>query len=543
MPSTTITDETTEIMETNAVEIPVADPTPNENAKEKIVKFENQYLKQRNALYIGNLEPNVNEDSIKSSFKRFGNISAFELYNDSGKHKNSFGFVTYENPEHAVIAKDSMNYLVFNSRCIRIMWKDNDSARRTACVGNVFIKNLHASIDTKTLYETLIGFGEIYSAKLATDKDGNSLGYGFVQFFDVNNADRAIKTLNNTCIEGEKIHIERYLTKNERANTNYNVYIKNFSHLWNESDLRTHFQQFGKIASAVIMKTPEGKSREFGFVCYADAKSARDAVNYYSENKITLSNGQVTDLYVAKALTKIERIAKIKEDYEIYKDRINSKSNVYFKNIDPNTTEGYIESLFSPFGKITSLAIMTDKFGKSKGFGFVCYKSPSEADAAIETLSVTGNHFSRPFYVAHAMKKSDRMKLLSENQHKKPIEIRHQNPVIMQSVHVQTQENTFNPSWPAPMDQYDIINREVVNQPPTPTHAPPIRHSPQIHAPPIQHSHIRMTPGRMQPHPNVTNRTYAYTVRPNAPVMLYRGRNNMHVSLQNGAMVDHTRRR
>lgn len=62
-------------------------------------------------------------------------------------------------------------------------------------------------------------------------------------------------------------------------------------------------------------------------------------------------------------------------------------TNLFMKNLDPETTEELLKEKFSAFGKIVSLAIAKDDNGLSKGFGFVNYDNPDDARRAMEAMN------------------------------------------------------------------------------------------------------------------------------------------------------------
>jgi RNA recognition motif-containing protein len=62
--------------------------------------------------------------------------------------------------------------------------------------------------------------------------------------------------------------------------------------------------------------------------------------------------------------------------------------NLFVANISRAVTEDALMALFSEFGKIASVKIITDKYtGESKGFGFVDMLDDREAMEAIKRLS------------------------------------------------------------------------------------------------------------------------------------------------------------
>jgi len=61
---------------------------------------------------------------------------------------------------------------------------------------------------------------------------------------------------------------------------------------------------------------------------------------------------------------------------------------LYVGNLTYNTTEDDLRTLFSQYGTVDSVAVITDRdSGRSKGFGFVEFNDDSEANKAMSALS------------------------------------------------------------------------------------------------------------------------------------------------------------
>jgi RNA recognition motif-containing protein len=62
--------------------------------------------------------------------------------------------------------------------------------------------------------------------------------------------------------------------------------------------------------------------------------------------------------------------------------------NIYVGNLLFDVTEDELKELFAPFGQVTEVRLIMDKFsGKSKGFGFIEMPSKEEAEKAIAGLN------------------------------------------------------------------------------------------------------------------------------------------------------------
>ena len=64
--------------------------------------------------------------------------------------------------------------------------------------------------------------------------------------------------------------------------------------------------------------------------------------------------------------------------------------NIYVGNLSLEVNKNDLEKLFSEYGEISEIKIITEQFsGRSKGFGFVEIPDNSEADKAIKALNGT----------------------------------------------------------------------------------------------------------------------------------------------------------
>lgn len=81
---------------------------------------------------------------------------------------------------------------------------------------------------------------------------------------------------------------------------------------------------------------------------------------------------------------------------------------LYVGNLPYSVTQSKLQEMFSPFGALGEVTVISDKFsGRSKGFGFVEFENAEEAKAAIEKLNGT-DFDGRNIIVNEARPKEDR---------------------------------------------------------------------------------------------------------------------------------------
>ncbi|KAG2663618.1 hypothetical protein I3843_16G042300 [Carya illinoinensis] len=363
------------------------------------------------SLYVGDLDFNVTDSQLYDLFNQVGQVVSVRVCRDMSTRRSlGYGYVNYSNPQDAARALNILNFTPVNNKPIRVMYSQRDPSIRKSGTANIFIKNLDKAIDPKALKDTFSSFGNILSCKIATDANGQSKGYGFVQFDNEESAQNAIDKLNGMLLNDKQVFVGHFLHRQERESslnkTKFNnVYVKNLSEATTDEDLKRSFGEYGPITSAVVMRDADGKSRCFGFVNYENADDAAKAVEAL--------NGKVVDdkeWYVGKAQKKSERELELRGKFEQSMKEVDDKyqgMNLYIKNLDDSINDEKLKEMFSEFGTITSCKVMRDPSGISRGSGFVAFSTSEEASRALDAMN--GKMVvSKPLYVGLAQRKEDR---------------------------------------------------------------------------------------------------------------------------------------
>lgn len=371
---------------------------------------------QKASLYVGDLHPDISATELREAFARIVPVASVRLCRDKLSGKSlQYAYLNFFSPSDASKALACLNYTSLNGKPMRIMYMQRNPITRKSGVGNLFVKNLHYSIGSARLQSIFCRFGTVLSCKVA-EEGGRNKGFGFVQFEAEESAKAALDALNETTIEGKNICISKFLKKSDRKpakeGSKYNLYVKNFGEDVTEDLLREKFSEHGEVYNAVIMKNSEGKSRGFGFVSFYSPESAKKAEK--SLNGALLGS---KNLFVGKAQKKDERqlLLKLKHDQMLSHKNENMKaSNLYVKNLDLSIDDSKLREHFSVFGEVVSAKVMCFDNGASKGFGFVSFSTPEEANKALGVLH--GSIFKgRYLYVAIAQRKEDRQKILQHH--------------------------------------------------------------------------------------------------------------------------------
>ena len=90
--------------------------------------------------------------------------------------------------------------------------------------GNVFVKGFGEDIEPLQLLDIFQNYGEVISCEVPLNPGGKNKGFGFVNFRQPSDAERAIEKLNGATINGKKITVEKCKKKNHPQSNGLDTY-------------------------------------------------------------------------------------------------------------------------------------------------------------------------------------------------------------------------------------------------------------------------------------------------------------------------------
>ncbi|KAK1156337.1 embryonic polyadenylate-binding protein A-like isoform X3 [Acipenser oxyrinchus oxyrinchus] len=311
-------------------------------------------------IFIKNMDESIDNKALYDTFSAFGNILSCKVVCDENGSKG-YGFVHFETHEAANRAIETMNGMLLNDRKVLETGRELVSGlvdqvscsvgkdcemtilsfvghfksrrEREAEFGakameftNVYIKNFGEDVNDEKLREVFSQYGRTLSVRVMVDEMGRSRGFGFVNYENHEEAQKAVEGMNGKELNGRIIYVGRAQKRLERQGElkrkfdqikqerihryqGVNLYVKNLDDGIDDERLRKEFAPYGTITSAKVM-TDVGHSKGFGFVCFSSPEEATKAV--------TEMNGRIISakpLYVALAQRKEERKAILTNQY------------------------------------------------------------------------------------------------------------------------------------------------------------------------------------------------------------------------------------
>jgi len=236
---------------------------------------------------------------------------------------------------------------------------------------SLYVGDLNQDVTEAMLYEVFNSVGPVGSIRVCRDSvTRKSLGYAYVNFHAVADAERALDTLNYSSIKGRACRIMwSQRDPSLRKSGAGNIFVKNLDRSIDNKALYDTFSLFGNILSCKVSCDRDGKSQGYGFVHYETEEAAKQAIERVNGMQIGDKTVEVTAF-----LKRNDRDEPGAKEY----------TNLYIKGFPNDWDEAKITETFGAYGTITSSCVMSDN--KERKFAFVNFETSEGAMKCVEEM-------------------------------------------------------------------------------------------------------------------------------------------------------------
>ena len=261
---------------------------------------------------------------------------------------------------------------------------NNNSTNDATTTYSLYVSNLASSVTARDLKKLFEKIGSLVSANIILNPDnGESRGYGFVDFATDRERERARKELHNVSFMGTKIRVSRSSNKCTLYVGNLPQFMEDRDNAENYEEIKSKLEQ---ISCIPIQRIRKRKGYNYGFVEYENHRQAQAAL-------ISLRNSSWDDcdLRVEIAENGLEnerehhpKVASLHKKNE--RGSMEKRKTLYIKNLSKSTSDFEFKSVFEKFGKLTRSLIIRDVPSRKLNYGFVQFESVEAAENAYDEV-------------------------------------------------------------------------------------------------------------------------------------------------------------
>lgn len=171
------------------------------------------------------------------------------------------------------------------------------------------------------------------------------------------------------------------------------VHVANLPATTTERDLREMFGSLGQIQSAKVVTSRPVGGLVYGFVEYVDVASAERAIRtmdgwlwFGMPIKVRWAKHSMHPDASAAASAAIS-VAEVDTERLVATHSNASNSHLFVGDLSPEVDDASLHAFFSRFSSLADVRVMYDaETGKSRGFGFISFRSRTDAEICIATM-------------------------------------------------------------------------------------------------------------------------------------------------------------
>ncbi|CEL94707.1 unnamed protein product [Vitrella brassicaformis CCMP3155] len=166
------------------------------------------------------------------------------------------------------------------------------------------------------------------------------------------------------------------------------LYVKNLAYATDDSQLRHFFSSFGETEEAVVVRDGYGRSRGYGFVTFLTREAAVAAI----QSNLSLDGRRIIVGLASDPTnrTSLNPFADFTSPGPVdvsacpgggTNDLASRK--LFIRNLNQRTSCDAVRRVFEQEGEVDDVTVLHDRYGRSKGFGFVTYRDTDSAQQVL----------------------------------------------------------------------------------------------------------------------------------------------------------------
>jgi len=295
-------------------------------------------------VYVGNLSWDVSWPELKDHMKTAGEVVRADVISEHNGRSKGCGIVEYATEDEAQQAIATLTHTELQGRTIFVREDrerggggggneggggQHQQATAAAAGGDagggdggsnsVYVWNLSYDVSWQDLKDHMRKAGNVDQATVLTGNDGTSIGCGIVVFQSARDAQRAIRELQESDLNGRPVRLREDRVsgtgggggrgagrgggrgggrgagrggRTRGGGRNFSqpdnedpvpegtqLYVGNLSYSTTWRDLKNHFSQAGEIVRADVKTSDSGRSKGFGIVRFTRSEDAEAAIS------------------------------------------------------------------------------------------------------------------------------------------------------------------------------------------------------------------------------------------------------------------------
>jgi len=141
---------------------------------------------------------------------------------------------------------------------------------------NLIVNYVPGYMEEEQLFALFAECGQIKSLRIMRNPDGTGKGYGFVEFYHSESAEKAIEQLDGLRLGKKRLKVA--FARPGGSRDGCNLFVKNLPMTWDTSRLAEEFSRYGELLECRVLSTSDSQSRRCGFVRFNMPRNAQSAI-------------------------------------------------------------------------------------------------------------------------------------------------------------------------------------------------------------------------------------------------------------------------